>query len=59
MMLFFNGGLFIITSSRKMKFVTVKIIPSQTADNISKILNKVINLYGRNGFIIRMILMGV
>ena len=39
--------------------MTVENILSQTADQLSKILNKVIKLYRRGGFVIRMILMGV
>ena len=54
--IFVNGNTFMITSARNIKFVTVNHIPSQTSDHLSKILNKVINLYGRGGFIICVIL---
>ena len=37
--------------------MTVEHIPSLTPDQLSKSLNKVIKLYGRGGFIIRVILM--
>ena len=36
--------------------MTLNHIPSQTADQISKNLSKVIKLYGRGGFIIYVIL---
>ena len=44
------------TSVRKLKFVTVEHIPSRTAVCISKSLNKVIQLYGRGGFLINVVL---
>ena len=50
--MFFSGNGFMIKPARKKKFVTVEHIPSQTAEKISKILNKVIKIYGRCGFII-------
>ena len=53
-MFFFNS--FMMISARKLKFVTVKHISSQTAKQLNKSLNKVINLYGRCGFVIRVIL---
>ena len=55
--MFVNLNLFMITSAKKIEFATVGHIPSQTDEQISKILNKVINLYGRGGFIIHVILM--
>ena len=55
--MFFNGNYFMITSARKLKFVTVEHIPSLTAEKISKNLNKVINFYGMGGFVIHVILM--
>ena len=55
--IFFDGNVFIITSARKLNSATVEHIPSQTVAQISNSLNKVIKLYGRGGFVIRMILM--
>ena len=55
--IFFKGSMFVIVPARKLKFVAVKHIPSQTVQQISKILNKVIKLYVRVGFIISVILM--
>ena len=53
--MFVNRSVFMVTSSRKIKYVTVKRIPSQTSEQRSKILNKLIKLYGKGGFIISMI----
>ena len=53
---FFNGNVSMITSGRKLKFVIFEHTPSQTSKQLSKSLNKVIKLYGRGGFVIRMIL---
>ena len=55
--MFVSGNAFMITSSKKLKFLTFDHISSQTADHLSKILNKVIKLYGRGGFIVVVILM--
>ena len=52
-----NGNASMITSLRRMNFVTVEHIPSQKSEQLSKNLNKVIKLYGRGGFVIRVILM--
>ena len=54
--LFVNGEKFLITASINLKFATVKNTSSRTADQISKILNKVIKLYVQGGFIICVIL---
>ena len=48
--MFFNRGFFKVISSRKLKSATVEHIPSQKSDQLSKILNKVIKLYGIGGF---------
>ena len=45
-----------ITSARKLKSVTVEHIPSQTAEQLSKSLSKVIKLYRGGGFILRVIM---
>ena len=57
--MFANGNMFMITSARKLKLATIEHIPSQTAEHISKSLNRMIKLYRRGGFIIRVILMGI
>ena len=55
--MFVNGNASVITSARKITFMTVEHILSQKAEQLSKILNKLIKLYVRGGFIIRMIMM--
>ena len=57
--MFVNGNLFNITSSRKLKFVTVEKIPSQTSEQISKRLYKVVKLYGYIVLIIYLIPMDI
>ena len=54
-----NMNAFIITSTRKLKFMTTDQFPCWTAVYTSKSLNKLIKLYRRGGFIIHVILMGV
>ena len=54
--MFVNGNAFMIKSAKYLKLLTVEHIPSQTADQLSKSLIKVIKLYGRGGFIIHVIL---
>ena len=56
---FVNRYAFMVTSARNIRSLIVEHIPIQTDDQISKILNKVIKLYGRFGFIIRVIMMDV
>ena len=46
-----------VASSRKLKFVTSENILNITSGYIGKILNKVIKLYRRVGFIVLVILM--
>ena len=55
--MYVNINMFMITSARKIKFITIEHIRSRTYDQILKTLNKMINLYGRGGFIIHVILM--
>ena len=54
---FVNVNLFMITSARKLNFVTVEHIPSRKSNQLSSSLNKVVKLHGRGGFIIHVILM--
>ena len=54
--IFINGNAFMLISENKFKFVTVKHISSWTSGQISKILNKAIEIYGRRGLIICIIL---
>ena len=55
--MFVSENMFMITPESKLKFMKVEYLPSQTAEQISKSSNKEIKLYGRGGFIIRVILM--
>ena len=55
--MYVNINMFMITSARKIKFITIEHIQSRTYDQILKTLNKMINLYGRGGFTIILILM--
>ncbi len=48
---------FLITVSRKIKFVTTKHLPVRTAMSLSKHLQQVLLMYGRAGFRVRSILM--
>ena len=54
--MFVNRNAVIITSASKLKFMTAKHILSQTSVNLSKSLNKVINLYVKGVFIIRVLI---
>ena len=44
--MFVNGSVFVVTLAKKLKLVTAKHIPNCTSYQLSKILNKVIKLYG-------------
>ena len=55
--MFVNGNVFMVLSVRKIKLLTVEHIQILTAEQITKILNKMINLYGRGVFIVCVILM--
>ena len=55
--IFVNGNVCMVASSRKLKFVTSENILNITSGYIGKILNKVIKLYRRVGFIVLVILM--
>ena len=57
--MFVNLNSCMITSASNLKFVTAEHIPSRTAYQLSEILNKVIKLYVKGGFIIRAILVSM
>ena len=57
--MFVNGYGLMVTSAWKVRLVTVEHITSQIDEQLSKFLNKVIKLYGRGGFIIRVIMVDV
>jgi hypothetical protein len=53
---FMDGIAFLITVSRKIKFVTTKHLPVRTVTSLSKHLQRVLLVYGRAGFRVRSIL---
>ena len=55
--MFVNNIPFLITMSRKIKFITVEHIPTRTAKQLSKGLKRVMRLYSRAGMIVQTILM--
>ncbi len=56
-MFFVDGIAFLITVSRRIKFVTTEHLPIRTATSLSKLLQQVLLVYGRAGFRVRSILM--
>jgi hypothetical protein len=54
---FVEGTLFLLTVSRRIKFVTAEHVPVKTALSLSKHMTRVLEVYGRAGFRVRSILM--
>jgi hypothetical protein len=54
---FIDGIAFLITVSRKIKFVMTEHLPIRTVTSLSKHLQQVLLVYGRAGFRVRSILM--
>jgi hypothetical protein len=54
---FVDGMPFLVTLSRNIKFVMVEHLPVRTAKALVKHIKRVLHVYGRSGFNIRMILM--
>ena len=54
---FVDGTAFLLTVSRRIKFVTAEHIPVRTALSLSKHMVRVLEVYGRAGFRVRSILM--
>jgi hypothetical protein len=54
---FVDGTAFLITVSRRIKFVTVEHLQVRTATNLCKHLDRVLQVYARAGFLVRTILM--
>jgi hypothetical protein len=54
---FVDGIAFLITVSRRIKFMTTEHLPVRTATSLSKHLQQVLLVYGRAGFRVRSILM--
>ncbi len=54
---FVDGTAFLLTIGRRLKFVTAKHVPVQTATSLSKHIKRVLEVYGQAGFRVRTILM--
>ena len=57
MYFFVDGTAFLLTVARRIKFVTVEHVPVRTAVSLSRHMKRVVEVYGRAGFIVRSILM--
>ena len=55
--MFVNGYPFLVTLSRNIRLFTVELLPSRTAKQLSSSLNKIVKIYARGGYIVRLILM--
>ena len=55
--MFVAGVPFFVTYSRKIKFTTGEFLPRRTARQLANSLKKVLYLYARGGFIVRLCLM--
>ena len=55
--MFVNGLPFFVTLSRNIRFATVQFVPRRTANDLSNVLNEVLMLYKRAGFICQTALM--
>ena len=53
--MFCNGLPFLTTVSENINFLTAEFLPTRGAEHLSSTITKVLNLYGRNGFIVRVI----
>ena len=54
---FVDGTAFLLTVARRTKFVMAEHIPIRTATSLSKHLKRVLEVYGRAGFVVRTISM--
>ena len=55
--MFVNGLPFFVSRSRAIKLITSEFLPSRTADQLYANLMKVVRLYRRGGYLIRLVLM--
>ena len=55
--MFVNRIAFLTTLSQDIRLFTCEYVPTRTAKQLSKLLEKIVQLYLRGGFIIRVILM--
>jgi hypothetical protein len=49
---FVDGTAFLLTVTRRIKFVTAEHVPVRTATRLSKHLKRVLEVYGRAGFVV-------
>jgi hypothetical protein len=56
-LMFVNGVAFLVTLSRGIRMYTAEYMPTRTVDQLGSGLTKVLNLYRRGGFVVRVILM--
>ena len=54
---FVDGTAFLLTVSRRIKFVTAEYLPTRMAVSLSKHMKRVLDVYGRAGFVVKNILM--
>ena len=54
---FVDGTAFLMTISRRIKFITSEYVPMRTAKSLAKHIDRVVNVYARAGFTVRTILM--
>jgi hypothetical protein len=54
---FVDGTAFLMTISRRIKFITSEYVPGRTAKSLAKHIDRVVNVYARAGFTVRTILM--
>ena len=55
--MFVNGIAFLTTLSRDIRLRTIEFVPSHTAAQLGRSLMKIVTLYTRGGFIVRITLM--
>ena len=55
--MFVNGVSFLITLSRRIKLYTVEHIPNRTGPVLANSLKKILNVYTRGGYMVKVILM--
>jgi hypothetical protein len=55
--MFVNGISFFMTFSRDIRMITAEFIPSRAAAMLSSALTKIVKLYARGGFVVRLVLM--
>ena len=55
--MFVNGFPFLVTQSRNIRLLTVELLPNRRAATLSSSLTKILRVYSRGGFLVRLILM--